>query len=86
MWSEACRVAGVVAHGCGDGGDAGQAQCGDGEVAQRGHDLGCVAGADLGAVLVEEVVADPVQGFDAPVVAGPAGQQLWAGLERGQPR
>ncbi len=34
--------------------------------------LGALPGGP-GAVLIEKVVADPVQGFDAPVVAGPAG-------------
>ena len=33
----------------------------DGEVAQGGHDLGSVAGAQLVAVLVEDDVAHPVE-------------------------
>jgi len=48
----------VIAQGGGHVGVAGQAQDGDGEVAQAGHDAGAVAGADLGAVLVVGDVAE----------------------------
>ena len=53
-------LAGVIAQGGSDSGVAGQAQDGDGKVAQAGHDAGPVAGADLGAVFVVGDVADPV--------------------------
>jgi hypothetical protein len=51
----------VMAQGGSDAGFSAQAQDGDGQVAQAGHDAGAVAGADLGAVLVVGDVADPVQ-------------------------
>src|ERR1035438_3095228 len=44
---------GVVAQGGGDAGVAGQAQDGDGQVAQAGHDAGAVPGTDLGGILAE---------------------------------
>ncbi|MFE4054430.1 hypothetical protein [Streptomyces sp. YIM B13518] len=44
----------------------------DGEVAQAGHDVGQVAGADVRGVLVEGAVADVVElVLDAPVAADP---------------
>src|SRR5674536_390474 len=51
----------MVSEGCGDVGGLGQAQDGDREVAQAGHDAGAVAGADLGQVLAERHVADPME-------------------------
>src|SRR5215467_14657532 len=59
--------AGVVAQGGSDAGVARQAEDADGEVAEGGHDAGAAGGADLGAVLVVDEVADPVQ----PVFDGP---------------
>jgi hypothetical protein len=50
-----------MAQGGSDAGFSAQAQDGDGQVAQAGHDAGAVAGADLGAVLVAGDVADPVR-------------------------
>ena len=38
-----------------------QADEADGQVAQNGHDLGAASGAQLGAVLVEDHVSDPVE-------------------------
>ena len=57
---------GASGHGSGGGGDGG---CGaveesdeaDGEVAQGGHDLGSVGGAQLVAVLARDDVAHPVE-------------------------
>jgi site-specific recombinase XerD len=78
-------LSGVVAEGCGDVGGPGQAQDGDREVAQAGHDSGAVAGADLGAVLVVGHVADPVQAvLDGPVAAQDVGEFGGVGLDRGQ--
>lgn len=47
-----------------------------------GHHLWRVAGADLGAVFIEDDVADPVQlVFDAPVVLDPGGEGgRWRGV------
>ena len=43
-------------------------------LAQAGHDAGAAGRADLGAVLVEVHVMDPVQAvFDAPVTADDGG-------------
>jgi len=47
----------------------------EGEVAQGGHDLGAVAGADPGGVFAAGDFADVVEGFDAPVAADPSGEQ-----------
>ena len=48
----------------------GQPQQADGQVAQAGHHLRAVAGADLTAILVEDDVADPVQAvLDLPLAA-----------------
>jgi len=54
-------VVGVMSGGLGDVGPAGQAEQADGGVAQGRHHVGRVAGADLGAVLIEGDIADPVQ-------------------------
>src|SRR5664280_1681572 len=60
----------MVSEGCGDVNGLGQAQDGDREVAQAGHDAGAVAGADLGQVLAERHVADPMESvLDGPVTA-----------------
>jgi hypothetical protein len=78
-------VAGVVAEGCGDVGDAGQAQCGDREVPQRRHDLWGMSGAGGGAVLVEGHIADPVQAvLDRPMASDPAREQARVGIGAGQ--
>jgi hypothetical protein len=74
----------VVAGGSGDVGVPGHLHDSDGQVAQGGHDLGAVAGTDLGGVLAVGDVADVVQGFDAPVAADPPGQVGGAGLGDGQ--
>ena len=72
-----------MSEGLGDVGGTGQAEKADGKVAQGGHDAGAVAGADLGAVLVEGDVTDPVQAvFHAPVAADP-GRELGIGGLRG---
>src|SRR5262249_48476624 len=66
-------VAGVVAAGGGDAGVSLWLEDSDCQVAQGGHDLGAVAGADLGGVFAVGDVADVVEGFDAPVAAHPSG-------------
>lgn len=69
------EVSGVMAGGFGHGVPAGVAQDRDDEVAQPGHDLGCVARRDLGLVLSEGDVTDPVEAvLDAPVALDPGGQ------------
>lgn len=55
--------AGVVAESDGDVGDTGQALGGKSNAAECGQDLWAGGGADLGAVLVEGDVADPVSLF-----------------------
>jgi len=74
----------VVAAGGGDGGVAGEPEDGDGEVAQGGHGLGPVAGADLGGVFAVGDITDVVEHFDVPVAADPAGQLAGGGLGDGQ--
>lgn len=64
-------VPGMVAGGGGDVVVTGHFHDRDGQVAQGGHDLGAVCGADLGGVLAVGDVADVVQGFDVPVAADP---------------
>ena len=57
----------------------------DGEVAQGGHDLGSVAGAQLVAVLVEDDVSDPVEAvLDGPMPSGPGGDQFGRGVGHGE--
>jgi len=56
-----------------------------GQVAQGGHDLGAVAGAQLVAVLIEDDVTDPVEPvLDSPVPLDPGGNLLRLGLFHGQ--
>ena len=56
-----------------------------GQVAQGGHDLGAVAGAQLVAVRVEDDVSDPVELLlDSPVPLDPDGNLLGLGLFHGQ--
>ena len=55
-------VPGVVTGGGGDAGGSGEFDDRDGEVADGGHDLGPVAGTDLGVVFAVGDVADVLQG------------------------
>ena len=56
-----------------------------GQVAQGGHDLWAVAGAQLVAVRVEDDVSDPVEPvLDSPVPLDPGGNLLGLGLFHGQ--
>ena len=56
-----------------------------GQVAQGGHDLGAVAGAQLVAVLIEDDGTDPVEPvLDSPVPLDPGGNLLGLGLFHGQ--
>ena len=56
-----------------------------GQVAQGGHDLGAVTGAQLVAVLIEDDVSDPVEPvLDSPVPLDPGGNLLRLGLLHGQ--
>jgi hypothetical protein len=78
-------VAAVVAERSGDGARLGLVERADDEVAQAGHDVGAVAGADLAGVFAEGDVADVVQAvLDAPVAADEVGQSGGAGLGVGQ--
>src|SRR5215207_1465295 len=65
----------------GDVGGTGQAEQADRGVAEGGHYLGAGSGADLGPVLVESHVPDPVGAvLDAPVSLDPGGQDAgWCG-------
>lgn len=67
-------VPGVVPAGGCDAGMPGHFQDPDGEVAQGGHDLGSVAGADLRGVFAVADIADVVQRLDLPVTADPGGE------------
>ena len=51
----------MVAPSGADAGFTGQAQDGNGQVAQAGHDAEAVASADMGTLLIPVHVADPVQ-------------------------
>jgi hypothetical protein len=73
-------VAGVVAAGGCDAGVPGELEDPDGQVPQGCHDLGSVAGADLGGVLAVADVADVVQDFDLPVAAHLGGELARRGL------
>lgn len=57
--------------------EVGEAQ---GGVAQAGHGAGCVAGADLGCVLVQGNVPQVVHGFHSPVLPDVLGQVGGGGL------
>src|SRR5829696_2889805 len=62
----------------GDVGGAVEAEQADRGVAQGGHHVWAGAGADLGAVLVEGDVPDPVGSvLDAPVALNPRGENCW---------
>ena len=81
---------GASCHGPGGGGDGGcgavgQADEADGEVAQGGHDLGSVGGAQLVAVLARDDVAHPVEPvLHGPMASGPGGDGLGPGLVHGK--
>jgi hypothetical protein len=78
-------VAADVAAGGGDVGCAGESVQADGEIAQSAHYGGTGAGADLGMILGEDDVADPVQAvLDAPVPADRLGEVIGADLVPGQ--
>ena len=77
-------VPGVAAAGGGDVRRAGEFEDRDGQVPQGGHDLGSVAGADLGGVFAVGEVADVVDGFYLPVAADPPGELAGSGLAGGQ--
>ena len=56
-----------------------------GQVAQGGHDLGAVAGAQLVAVFIKDDIADPVElVLDSPVPAYPGRDGLGLGVGHGQ--
>jgi hypothetical protein len=72
-------VAADVTAGGGDVGFPGESVHADGKVAQCGHHGRAGAGADLGVVLGEDDVADPVQPIlDVPVPADRAGELVGA--------
>ena len=59
---------GAAPQGGSDVGFASQTEQADGQIAQGGHDLGCGAGAYLGAILIKGDVSNPVDPvLDAPV-------------------
>jgi hypothetical protein len=73
-------VSGHVTVGFGDVVEPGRVEQADRDVAQGGHDLGRVAGADLGAVLVVGHVAHVVQPvLDIPVLPHPGGESQRVG-------
>ena len=54
-------------------------------VAEKRHDLGCVAGMDAAGILAADDIAHPMQAvFDAPMAAREGGQTFGIGLSRGQ--
>jgi len=63
----------VVSGGGGDVEDTAEAEDGDGEVAQAGHDAGTVGGADLGTVFVV--------GDIAPSAGGPRSASALSGRQ-----
>lgn len=70
----------MVSAGCCDVAGAAEFEDSDGQVAEGGHDLGAVAGSDLGGVFAVGGVADVVQRFDVPVAAysgGEVGGAAW---------
>jgi transposase-like protein len=69
---------GVVSYGGGDVGLAGQTQDVERDVAERGHDLGSVTSADLGAVLVPGHITDVEDDSRYATRVGPsrAGQRV----------
>jgi hypothetical protein len=69
-----------AAAGVGDVVVTGQSVAADGEVAQGGHGRGPVVGTDLGQVLAEGDIADPVQRLDPPVPTQGVGDQVRPGL------
>lgn len=74
-------VPGDPAQAGGDALEPVQAQNGDCEVAERCEDLGCTADADLGAVLIEHPVSDPMAPIlYAPVATDVAGELCWSCL------
>src|SRR6266508_432216 len=83
-WQDSGGVAGVAAQRGGDVAVAVGVEDADGEVAQAGHGVWGVAGADLGGVLGEGGVADVVQRLDAPVASDPVGQAGGVGLGGGE--
>ena len=79
-------MSGVVWEGGADAGCGamGEADEGDGEVAEGGHDLGGVAGAELVVVLGEDDITDPVEGLDVPVALEPGQDLFRMGLIAGE--
>lgn len=79
----------MVVDGAGGLGDVGRSEGFEGsdcEVAEGGHDAGCVAGVDGGGVFGEGTVADVVLGFHNPVsaqVGGEFGRLRPVGVEAG---
>jgi len=68
----------VMSQAGGDVVPALDAQEADGRVAQSGHGLWGVAGADLGGVFVVSRIADPVESvLDAPVTLDPGCEGRW---------
>src|SRR2546430_417111 len=74
-----------MADALGDVAAAGDSQAPDGEVAQAGESVRAVAGSDLGAILVEGNIPDPVQRvLNLPVTASEASDPGRAGGLRWQ--
>lgn len=78
--------AGGPAGGFGDVAAAGQVQGADGEVAHAGHNPGSGVGAGSGVVFAVDGVAQPVQRFDAPMVADECGGSGLVGAQVGDAR
>lgn len=69
----------------GDVGCTASAENADGEIPQRRHHSGAIAGSDLGAVFVEGYVADPMESvFDTPLASVEPEDSLGGSLRRGE--
>ena len=81
---------GAWGHGSGGGGAASRGSVEesdetDGEVSQGDHDLWCVAGAQLVAVLTRDDVSNPVEAvLHGPVPSGPGGDRFGRGVGHGR--
>jgi hypothetical protein len=67
--------------GLGDVGGASDSEHADHQISEGGHGAGSGTDADLGTILVESDIANPVQAYlDAPVATDPGGEFGFGGL------